>query len=789
MLRDAVNRLELPKILDKLKDHCSSHLGEELVDNMKFLAGLDQVRAQLEETTEAVQALRYYSDIPLGGLRDIRNALQRAERGGTLEPVDLAAVTDTLRCAGQLKQFLTKLEQQSFPHFYGFGLGITTHPELEESINRCLGSDGEISDAASPELARIRRQISDLQAGVREKLNAIIRSSELQKYLQENLVTIRGNRYVIPVKAESRGKIPGLIHDQSASGATVYIEPYSVLELNNELNRKKAEEKSEIQRILSMLSAAVGACSAEVTQTLAILGRMDFIAAKGKLSSDMQGCAPRLNTKGSLFIREGRHPLIPRDEVVPITLDLGKDFNIIVITGPNTGGKTVALKTVGLLTVMTQYGLHIPAHPATEMAVFEQVFVDIGDEQSIEQSLSTFSSHMSNIVEFLPRVNDKTLALFDELGAGTDPTEGSALAMAILEYLLKQGCRCVATTHYSELKTFAYSTPLIENASVEFDLKTLRPTYRLLVGVPGKSNAFEVAARLGLDWRIIQRARAFLTSEEMQVADLIQSLEEDRRITAVERQEAERFRRELELNNRQLEEKVEAAEMKYKETVTKANREARDVVRRAQRETKHLLEQLRTTLDHEAEKAQLRASQLTQEELRKVENSLEIEAEGLAPSYPGQPPRNLNPGDQVMILPLNQAGIVAGDPGEHGEVQVQAGALRITVKMSELRLLKKAEKLISIAPSTGRAVVSRKANISPSKDLRGLTLDEAVLEVDKYLDEAFVAGLHEVSLIHGKGTGALRRGLKEYLKTHPQVIGFRLGGEGEGGSGVTVVTL
>lgn len=789
MLRDAVNRLELPKILVKLKELCSSSLGEDLVDEMRFLSDLAQVNARLEETTEAVQALRFYTDIPLGGLRDIRGVLQRADREAILEPVDLVAVSDTLRCARKLKQFLSKLEQPAFPHLYGLGMGISVNQQLEDTINRCIGNDGEISDAASPELARIRRQISELQAAVREKLNSIIRSSDLQKYLQENLVTMRGNRYVVPVKAESRGKIPGLIHDQSASGATVYIEPYSVLELNNELNRKKAEERNEIQRILANLSALVGASSPEIGQTLGILGRIDFIAAKGKLSNDMQGCAPKLNSDGSLFIREGRHPLIPRDEVVPITVNLGKEFIIIVVTGPNTGGKTVALKTVGLLTVMTQYGLHIPAHPSTEMAVFEQVFVDIGDEQSIEQSLSTFSSHMSNIVEFLPRVNNKSLALFDELGAGTDPTEGSALAMAILEHLLQRECRCVATTHYSELKTFAYSTPLIENASVEFDIKTLRPTYRLLVGVPGKSNAFEVASRLGLDWRIIQHARSFLTSEEMQVADLIQGLEENKRITSQEREEAERLRRNLELDMERLEEKLAQAEAKYKETVSKANREAREVVRRAQREAKQLLEELRTTLDREAERAQLKASQAVQEELRKVESSLRTEAEDLKPSYPGQAPEVLKSGDEVMVLPLNQAGVVVGPPGDQGEVQVLVGSIRITVKKSDLRLKKQGAESVKKEPVSGRASISRKAHISPSKDLRGMTLDEAVPEVDKYLDEAFIAGLHEVSLIHGKGTGALRRGLNEYLKTHPQVTGFRLGGEGEGGSGVTVVSL
>lgn len=784
----AEHRLEFPKILEKLKQYCSSRLGEDLVGKMTFMTNPAAINARLEETSEAVSALRIYSDIPLGGLRDIRVALARVSRGGVLEVDELTAVADTLRCARHLKAFLEKLEPEFFPYLSGLGRGIVTHPQLEERINRSIGPDGEISDSASPELARIRRQAAVLQGAVREKLNSIIRSSELQKYLQENLITIRGNRYVIPVKAESRSKIPGLIHDQSASGATVYIEPYSVLEINNDLSRKRAEEKAEIQRILTLLSEAVAGAGDEIAATLNILAYVDFVAAKGKLSSDMNGCAPKLNTDGCLFISEGRHPLIPREEVVPISVPLGRNFNIIVITGPNTGGKTVALKTIGLLSLMTQYGLHIPAHPETEMTVFEQIFVDIGDEQSIEQSLSTFSSHLSNIVEFLPKVNEKTLALFDELGAGTDPTEGSALAMSILDYLLERDCRCVATTHYSELKTYAYASPGIENASVEFDVKTLCPTYRLLVGIPGKSNAFEIASRLGLDPLIIQRARDFLTREDMQVSDLIQSLEENQRAARQEREQAQELRIRLEARERELEEMLAEAERKRKDAVARANREARDVLRRAQKEAKQLLEQLKTDLDAEAEKAQLRAAQRAQQGLKNAENELEEEADLLQPSYPGKAPKKLSEGDEVMISRLQQTGVVVSPVGEHGEVQVQVGQIRITVNISDLRLVKDREKSKPAEPLKG-GVISRKANISPSRDLRGLTLDEAVLEVDKYLDEAVLAGLHEVSLIHGKGTGALRRGLNEFLKTHPQVVGFRLGGQGEGGSGVTVVSL
>lgn len=783
------NRLELPKILAQLKEYCSSRLGEDLVDKMRMMHDTNAITTALEETTEAVSVLRIYGEIPLGGLRDIRNSLSRVSRGGFLETGDLVAVADTLRCARRLNAYLQKLEEGIFPHLKGLGVGITPHPNLEEMINQTIGPDGEVKDTASSELARIRRQSVDLQGSVREKLNSIIRSSELQKYLQENLVTIRSNRYVIPVKSESRSKIPGLIHDQSASGATVYIEPYSVLELNNELSRKRAEEKAEIQRILTLLSEKVADYGDDIYATLQVLGRVDFIAAKGRLSDEMRGTAPKLTTDGSLYLSQGRHPLIPKEEVVPISVPLGKEFDIIVITGPNTGGKTVALKTIGLLSLMTQYGMHIPAEPETEMAVFQNIFVDIGDEQSIEQSLSTFSSHMSNIVEFLPKVNENTLALFDELGAGTDPAEGSALAMAIFDYLLERKCRCVATTHYSELKSYAYSTPGIENASVEFDVVSLKPTYKLLVGVPGKSNAFEIASRLGMDDEIIEEAKGFLTGEMMQVSDLIQSLEENRHLASVERKEAQELRKRLEAKQRAVEELLAEAELKRKEAVSKANREARETLRRAQKEAKYLLEELKTSLEEEAEKAQIRASQDTQEKLKTVEKEFGPDEDILPLSLPGKAPESLEVGDEVIIGRLNQKGVVVEPVENHGEVQVQVGQIRITTKLEDLRLGKKAPQDEKESPSFKGTLVSRKRDISPSQDLRGMTLDEAILEVDKYLDDAVLAGLHEVSLIHGKGTGALRRGLNEYLKTHPQVVGFRLGVEGEGGSGVTVVSL
>jgi len=791
MLRSTAEKLELLKIFEMLRKNCTSAVGRDMVREVRFSSDPSQIRRWQEETSEAAEILRLYPDIPIGGARDIREALKRANIGGTLEPADFLAISDTMRCARRLKNFFSNIEE-SFPHLKNYAGGIRPQLELEKKINKTITDEGEIFDSASPELLRIRRQISNLQTGIKDKLNNIIRSPELRKYLQEALITIREDRFVVPVKAENRSKIAGLIHDQSSSGATVFVEPYQVVQLNNELRRKKAEEKNEINRILRELSAEVSIRGADIEQTLYLLAKIDLVLAKGRLSLDMGGVPPKLNEEGYIYICRGRHPLIPKDEVVPVTVYLGKDFNILVITGPNTGGKTVTLKTIGLLTAMAQCGLHIPAEPGSEIAVFEQIFVDIGDEQSIEQSLSTFSSHMSNIIGILPRVDEKTLVLLDELGAGTDPTEGSALAMAILEYLLQKQCRCVATTHYSELKTYAYVTPEIENASVEFDPKTLRPTFRLLIGVPGKSNAIDIASRLGLNGRIVQRAREFLTTEEVQVSDLIQGLEENKRISYLERKKAEQLRHETQEAKAKIEQKLADLEKREKDILSRANREARKIVRQAQKQAKELLENLKTKLSEEAEKAQLRAEQEVQEKLRQLEKSLAEDASILEKPLPGEIPHSLRPGEKVYILKLNQAGTVLSEPNPQGEVQVQVGPMKINVKVSDLRINSASDgskKAADEKVTKASILVPKSGEISSQIDLRGLTLEEAVRQVDKYLDDACLVGLKEVTLIHGKGTGALRKGLREFLKEHPQVADFRLGGQGEGGLGVTVVKL
>jgi len=786
-------KLELGKIIDMLKKNCVSKAGKEIAEKLKFSHSAEQICRWQRETTEAAEFLRLYPEVPLGGMKDIRDAVKRVSMGGILEPIDLLEISDVLRCARRLKGFISSIkEQDSFPILTAYVQRIVPQQELEKRINSAVTHEGQISDSASLELARIRRQINNLQQEVKDRLHEMIKSPELRKFLQEALVTVREGRYVVPVKAEYKSKIPGLIHDQSASGATIFVEPFTVVQLNNDIRSRKAEERNEINRILTELSREVRSRISEIEENINILAEIDFLFAKGKLSLDMDGISPKINKKGYLYIKGGRHPLIPKDKVVPITVYLGKDFKILLITGPNTGGKTVTLKTVGLLTLMAQCGLHIPAEPESEIAVFEKIFADIGDEQSIEQSLSTFSSHMKNIIDILPEVDERTLVLLDELGAGTDPSEGSALAMAVLEYLLQKNCRCVATTHYSELKTYAYVTDGIENASVEFDPKTLQPTYKLLIGIPGKSNAIDIAFKLGLDQRIIRRAREFLTKEEIQVSELIQSLEENRRSTHLARLRAEQLKNEAEEIKRILENKAAELERREREILSEAKREARRIVRDAQKQSRELLESLKTKLSEEAEMAQIRAEQETREKLSALGKKLAV---GNGFSEMGLPDQKLDfvkPGDRVYVLRLNQVGTVLSDADSRGELLVQVGPMKINVKKSELRKTlteDEKEEVQNFEYNNGpRNVLSRK-DISPRLDLRGLTLEEAVLELDKYLDDVYLSGLKEVSIIHGKGTGSLRKGIRKYLEAHPQVSDFRPGNYREGGIGVTVVKL
>ena len=615
----------------------------------------------------------------------------------------------------------------------------------------------------------------------------MVHGGGIGKYLQENIVTVRNGRYVIPVKQEYRQFVPGLVHDQSGTGATLFIEPMAVVELGNELKQWTAKEREEIERILSELSAQVGAQAEALTCNAELLTQLDLIFAKGQLSRDMNGVLPHMNEAGRIRLKRARHPLIPRETVVPCDLWLGQDFTTLIVTGPNTGGKTVTLKTVGLLTLMAQSGLHVPAELGTELSVFEQVYADIGDEQSIEQSLSTFSSHMTNIVEIMREVTDRDLVLFDELGAGTDPTEGAALAQTILDTLLRRGVRTLATTHYSELKAYALSTPGVENASVEFDVSTLRPTFRLSIGVPGKSNAFEISRRLGLSEEIIERARELLSANDVRFEDVIAGAEYQRQIAERERTAAEqaraetvRLRDEAETLYREMEEKRRTSERKAKE-------EARRIVENARRDAETVISELKRmkkeggTAGREAEINALR---------RQMQSSLEGLAEGLASANPdgSAAPKSLKVGDLVDIVHLNTRGTVLSVPDERGEVQLQAGIMKLRANISQLRLVQES------APKKQKSTVMVRSDAASRTvrmecDVRGMALGEALIEVEKYLDQAVMAGMNEVAIVHGKGTGTLRQGIQQHLKRYPHVKSFRLGQYGEGESGVTIVTL
>lgn len=787
MEEKTLEKLELDKILKRLKDCCSSPLGQELVESLQPTTDIDEVQRRQAETEEACTLLRLCPDCSLGTIKDIRPQVERAAAGGSLTGEELLAVAGTLAAGRRIKKAILQVEGP-FPLLKSWATRIGEFRRLEEEIAKAIGVDGLVKDEATPKLFSLRQRIRALQGEIKERLESYLRSPEMQKYLQDHIYTVRGNRYVLPVKQEYRHQVPGLIHDQSASGATLFIEPMALVELNNELRRMLAVEEQEVAAILAGLSHLVGKEKEALLQTLRALAQVDFILAKGILSQKMNAVPPVISNQGTWNILGGRHPLL-REEVVPITLRLGEDFDTLIITGPNTGGKTVTLKTIGLFTLMAQCGLHLPVQKA-EVSVGALVFADIGDEQSIEQSLSTFSSHMSHIVGILRRVRPGSLVLLDELGAGTDPTEGSALAMAILDYLAGCGAKVVVTTHYSELKAYAYATPRVENAAVEFDSQTLRPTFRLLIGTPGESNAFIIARRLGLPEEVVERAKAHLSEEQKQVSQMIRSLVEERKASEKALLEAEALRQEAYRLREELEKERQEVRKRAAEIMEKARAEAKSIVRRARLEASELMKKLERALAEEDREEKLKVLRFARQKLNIL--SREVEDKALEYQMPpeGAPPASLAPGDPVFVLPLNQKGEVLSCPNAQGEVIVQVGTLKVNLKLSELRLIKEDEEKRKAGIQGGWTVLpTGPGPIKPEIDLRGLTVDEACHQTDKYLDDAYLAGLKVVSLIHGKGTGALRAALHNYLSSHPLVKNFRFGGAGEGGSGVTIVEL
>lgn len=781
-----LKRLEFDRVKERLAGYAASEPGRELALNLFPLGDIDDINDALARVTEGREVLRLEPNARLDGWNDVREQARRCARGGVLEPLDLWHVLQTLAASRQIASFFRE-RQEKYTRLSEIALGLGDFREAEKKISGAILPGGEVSDRASEKLFSLRRRIISTQQRVKEKLDFIIRSTTYQKYLQDLIVTIREGRYVVPVKQEYRAQVPGIVHDQSASGATLFIEPMPVVEANNEVRTLMAEEKQEVARILQELSAAVGNVAEDLLHALEILGLLDFIMACARYSESLDALAPQVVPGARLDIRKARHPLLP-GKAVPISMHLGESFDMLVVTGPNTGGKTVALKTVGLMVVMAHAGLHLPADEGTAIGMYNDVFVDVGDEQSIEQSLSTFSSHMSNIVGILSRAESGSLVLLDELGAGTDPDEGAALAQAILDRLRELGAATVATTHYGELKNYAFAGERVENASVEFDPETLRPTYRLLIGRPGQSNAFEIALRLGLDETVVRQARSYLTAEQREVADLMRDLEKARVQTERERDEAVKLRREAEEFRQEYQSLAEKIRSRRDEVLSKAVAESRELVRRTRREADYLVEELKTSLKEESSRARDATIGDARRQLKKLQAELDQKAPDGGPHTDTQPPEVVRPGDDVFIPRYGQQGTVLEAPDRDGNVHVQVGMIRMTINRTELRE-SAGKKIQKQETGTGKLVRQKARDVSTRLDLRGARVEDALEEVEKYLDDAVLAGLPVVYLVHGKGTGALRSAVQQLLREHPRVGFYRLGEQGEGGSGVTVAEL
>ena len=781
MLEKVLKTLEYDKIRTMVAERTQCCTGRELAEAMEPVFTNGEAASQMALTAEAEKLLIRTGRSPAEGFPDLRGCLKRVHAALYLSPGELLGVARCLKAIRLCKEALESAED--CPLLGNLAQWLQAHRSIEEEIGRCIAGEEEISDGASPALLRIRRSMRIANDRVRERLGNMIRSATFQKYLQEPLVTIRNGRFVLPVKQEYRQNVPGLIHDQSGSGATLFIEPTAVVELGNEYKKLLGEEEEEIQRILSELTALCAPYSQDILEGLGILGQVDLAFAKARLGREMEGVQPEMDQQGFLRIIKGRHPLIPKEQVVPIDVWLGEEFTTLIITGPNTGGKTVTLKTVGLFALMAQSGLFIPAQTGSRLPVFQAVYGDIGDEQSIEQSLSTFSSHMTNIVEILKQADAGSLVLLDELGAGTDPVEGAALAMSILEELHSRGCRTVATTHYSEIKAFALTRAGMENASMEFDVDRLCPTYRLFIGIPGKSNAFEISKRLGMEERLIEKAREYLKNEDVKFEDVIsgaeaqrRQAEEERRLAAAERDATAKLREEMEKQRARLEGERETLRAKARE-------DSRRLVNETREEMEKLVAAIRAIpgLD---QRAADRVIQRSRDALRKREADLAEPLEKKSQD-PGAAPKQVRPGETVRILSLDQKATVLSPADAKGDVQVQAGIMKLAVKLKDLRLIQ------DTAPTkgVGKVQLDTQRQGGLELDVRGKLVDEAILEVDRYIDNCLMSGLDQVSIIHGKGTGALRAGIQDYLKRDKRVKSYRMGAYGEGDAGVTVVTL
>ena len=787
MNQKALKILEFDKIIDMLTGQATCESGKELCRQLEPVTDYDAINASQQQTKDALERLYRKGSISFSGLRNPGMQLKRLEIGGVLNAEELLMICRLLDIAKKAKAYSREVREDapadSLEELFS---GLEPLTPLSEEISRCIVSVDEISDDASPTLHNIRRQIRNINDRIHGAMNSILNNSTTRTYLQDAVVTMRNDRYCLPVKVEYKAQVPGMIHDQSASGSTLFIEPMSVVKLNNDLKEAFLKEKEEIDVILSNLSNLTAEYSTYIENDFHILTTLDFIFAKAKLAKSYNGMAPVFNTEGRIRIRQGRHPLLDKHKVVPIDVRLGEEFHLLIITGPNTGGKTVSLKTVGLFTLMGQAGLHIPAGDRSELAIFDEVYADIGDEQSIEQSLSTFSSHMTNIVSILDKADQNSLVLFDELCAGTDPAEGAALAASILETLRRRNVRTMSTTHYSEIKLYALSTEGVENACCEFNVETLSPTYRLLIGIPGKSNAFAISKKIGLSDLIIEDAKSRITQETESFEDVIADLEQSRLTIEKEQLTIQQYKTEVEQLKKRLEEKQDKLDKNREKILREANEQAAAILKEAKDTADETIRNFR-----KFGKTHMDASEMEKERekiRKKMENARKKAAIQTAPAENHNVPKKLRLGDSVKVLSMNLKGTVHTLPDAKGNLFVQMGILRYQVNIKDLVLLEDENPAKTKAPKTsaGKLKMSKSATVSPEINLIGKTVDEAMSLLDKYLDDAYLAHLHTVRIVHGKGTGALRKAVHSHLKRQKYVKEFHLGEFGEGDAGVTI---
>lgn len=764
-------------------------MGKELCRKLTPSTDLEEIRHMQTQTKDALTRLFQKGNISFGSVKDVRGSLKRLEIGSALGITELLSICSLLENVNRVKAYSRNDRSDSLPDSLdGMFSALEPLTPLSTEIRRCILSEDEISDDASSALRQIRRSMKAANDKIHTQLSSLVNGSA-RNYLQDAVITMRNGRYCIPVKSEYKGQVPGMVHDQSSTGSTLFIEPMAIVKLNNDIRELELKEQKEIEIILADLSEQTAVHSEPIKTDLEIMVQLDFIFARASLAMDMNGNEPLFNDKGRINLKKARHPLIDKKKAVPIDIRLGDDFDLLVITGPNTGGKTVSLKTVGLLTMMGQSGLHIPALDRSELALFHEVYADIGDEQSIEQSLSTFSSHMTNVVSFLKNADTHSLVLFDELGAGTDPTEGAALAISILSHLHERGIRTMATTHYSELKVYALSTPGVENGCCEFDVETLRPTYRLLIGVPGKSNAFAISSKLGLPDYIIERAKEQISEQDESFEDVLTSLENSRITIENERAEIEQYKKEIEALKEKLESKQEKLDERKERILRQANEEAHAILR----ETKEYADQT-MKMFHKFQKDHVDTASM-EKERQKLRQRMNKAESGMAQNAAVKKPKkelsakDLSLGESVKVLSMNLNGTVSSRPDSKGYLFVQMGIIRSKVHISDLELVDEAEITTPTLQRTGAGKIrmSKSASVSTEINLLGKTVDEAIAELDKYLDDAYIAHLKSVRVVHGKGTGALRKGVHNYLKRQKHVASFRLGEFGEGDAGVTIV--